>query len=114
MNDALSFEYRPPLFCRAVEMTDRRKIAAVAGDRVLRGPYRSSPHVRRVLTRVLFLACFGIGDFSVLHGRHAMASQRLAMGPASSHTHRSSVSPPRQNAPGFAADSRAVAARPTR
>ena len=29
--------------------------------------------------RVLFLACFGVGDFSVLHGRHAMASPRPAL-----------------------------------
>jgi hypothetical protein len=35
-----------------------------------------SPHLRRVLTRLLFLCCFGVGDFSIVHGRHAMASPR--------------------------------------
>jgi len=46
--------------------------ALALGDR----PRARSPPLRRVLTRVLFLACFGVGDFSVLQGRHALASPR--------------------------------------
>jgi hypothetical protein len=53
--------------CQAVELGREQRLA-------WRG--RGSPYVRRVLTRMLFLACFGVGDFSVLHGRHALASQR--------------------------------------
>jgi hypothetical protein len=63
-----------------VEITERRPLAALDGETALHRPHRKSPHARRVLTRVLFLACFGVGDFSVLHGRHAMASQRPAPG----------------------------------
>ena len=47
-----------------------------------------SPHLRKVMTRLLFLSCFGVGDFSVLHGRHALASPRSEPAPA----------PPRQSA----------------
>lgn len=77
-------------------MHDRcRHPASVDAQRSVRRQRHGSPHLRRVLTRLLFLSCFGIGDFSILRGRHALASPRAELDSksASSTQVRASASP---------------------